>query len=154
MTIASSVPAVINAVLATITTALAGQVASSGQPVSVFDGELGTFVADEFLCIQGVSGGRQSWATIGKTRRTESYDIDGLVRVYIGNDDQAYCRTRAYALLAFVETALDNDPSVGGVVNGSVQISPVALRMGVTDVGGRAAELEFTLAVVTQLIAT
>ena len=154
MTIASSVPTVITAVLAAINTALTGQVAVSGSPVAVVLGGLGTYVADEFVVLHGMTNGQQQWATIGKTRRDERYDLHGMVRVYVGNDDQSYCMVRADAIYALIETALNNDPSVGGAVNISVQPSMTDMRMDVTDVGGRAAELDFVLSVATQLIAT
>lgn len=155
MTIRSSIPAVVNAVLSTVTNAIAGQVDNvSGSPAEVVDGELGTRVPNQFVQIIGVSGWQQSWAALGKSRRNESYDISGMVRVYVGSDDQQYCRQQVFDLYALVETALDNDPLLGGVVNGAVQVSAGDLRMGVTDAGGRAAELDFVLAVTTQLIAT
>lgn len=154
MTIASSVPTVVTAVLAAVTTAVTGQTAASGSDVQVSDGELGTYVADEFVQIISVTGGRQEWGAIGKQRRNESYDINGMVRAYVGSEDQAYCRSRVFALFALIETAVDNDPQLGAVVNGSIQASPTDLRMGVTEHGGRAAELDFVLSVTTQLIAT
>lgn len=155
MTIASSVPAVVDAVLALCARVLTGQVDSvSGSPVEVVDGELGTRVPNEFVQIVGVQGGQQSWAAVGRQRRNEAYAIVGMVRVYVGNDDQQYCRRRAFELFARLESGLDDDPFVGGVVNGSVQSSASDLRMGVTDHGGRAAELDFLLSVTTQLIAT
>lgn len=154
MTIASSVPAVVTAILATVSTAMTGQVAASGSAVQIADGELGPYVADEFVQIIGVSNGRQEWGSIGRQRRNESYEINGMVRAYVGGDDQAYCRSRVYALFALIETAVDNDPSLGSVVNGAIQAAPTDLRMGATEHGGRAAELDFTLSVTTQLIAT
>ena len=155
MTIRSSVPSVITAVLSMITTAVAGQVDSvNGGAVAVVDGELGTYVANEYVQIVGTTGGHQQWASIGTQRRDESYDITGLIRAYVGNDDQAHVRQRVYDLFALIETALDDDPQLGGVVNGTVEAVPVALDMGVTNLGGRAAELHFALSVTTQLIAT
>jgi hypothetical protein len=155
VTIASSIPSVVTAVLSSLSTVVAGQVDNiSSSPVEVVDGEVGTTIPNQFVQIIGVSSGQQSWGSVGKQRRNESYDIQGMVRVYVGSDDQAYCRQRCFDLYALIETALDNDPSLGGVVNGAIQASPLDLRMGVTDQGGRAAELDFTLSVTTQLIAT
>lgn len=155
MTIRSSIPAVVAAVLSTISTAVAGQTDNiDSSPVEVVDGEVGTHVAAQYIQIIGVSGASQQWASVGKSRRNETYDITGTIRVYVGSDDQAYTRQRCFDLFALIETALDNDPFVGGVVNGSVQSVATDLRMGVTDSGGRAAELDFILPVVTQLIAS
>lgn len=154
MTIRSSVPAVVTAILSTFNTALAGQVSQQGAGVLVIDGELGTNVPPEFVQIIGVANGMQSWAAIGQQRRNESYEVHGMVRVYIGGDDQAYCRQRCFDLLALIETSLDNDPQLGGVINGAAQFTATDMRMGVTDAGGRAAEVDFAIAVTTQLIAT
>lgn len=154
MTIRSSIPATVTAVLSMLTTAVAGQMSQQGSPVAVIDGELGTNIPPEYLQILGVSGGRQVWATIGKQRRDEHFDVVGMARVYIGGDDQAYARQRCYDLLALVETALDNDPSLSGVVNIAAQFTATDMRMGVTDIGGRAAEVDFVISVSTQLIAT
>ena len=154
MTIRSSIPAVVTATLSMLTTAMTGQVSQLGSPVTVIDGELGPNVPPEYVQVLGVSGGRQVWATIGKQRRDEHFDVVGMVRVYVGGDDQAYCRQRCYDLLALVETALDNDPSLSGATNIAAQFAATDLRMGVTDTGGRAAEVDFTISVSTQLIAT
>jgi hypothetical protein len=154
VTIRSSIPAVTTAALSAISSAIAGQVTQFGQPVEVADGELGTYIADEFVQLIGVTGGRQTWAALGKQRRNEEYQLNGMIRCYVGNDDQAYVRQRCCDLFALIETALDNDPSLSGAVNGAVQAEANDMRWGVTDSGGRAAELDFTLSVVTQLIAT
>jgi hypothetical protein len=155
MTIRSSIPAVVTTVLSTVSSAISGQVDNvNGMPVDVIDGELLKYTAPQFVQIIGVSGWQQSPAVIGMERRKETYDIHGMVRVYVGSDDQAYCRQQAFDLYALVETALNNNPSLGGVVNGSVQVAAGDLRMGVSDGGGRAAEIDFTLSVTTQLIAT
>lgn len=154
MTIRSSIPSVITAILLTTRTALAGAVSQQGVPVLVIDGELGTNVPPEFVQIVGVTNGQQSWGAIGKQRRNESFEVHGMVRVYVGSDDQAYCRQRCFDLLALIETSLDNDPQLGGVINGAAEFSATDLRMGVTDAGGRAAEADFAIAVTTQLIAT
>lgn len=155
MTIKSSIPAVITAVINACTSAVAGQVDNiSSSPVEVVDGELGPRVPNQFVQILGVSNGQQVWGSIGTQRRNETYTVHGMVRVYVGSDDQAYCRQRTADLFALVETAVDSDPQLGAVVNGSIQASVTDVRWGVTDSGGRAAELDFVLAVVTQLIAT
>lgn len=155
MTIQSSIPTVVDAVLSAITTAVAGQVDNvSASPVVVVDGELGTSIPNQFVQVIGVTGWQQTPGAIGRDRRNETYGIPGMVRVYVGSDDQQYCRQQAFYLFALVETALDNDPSLGGVVNGSVQVAAGDMRMGVTDLGGRAVEIDFSLSVTTQLVAT
>jgi len=154
VTIEASPPVVLAAVIQAATTALAGQVAVSGSAVAVVEGEIGTYVADEYVVIHGLSNGSQKWGHIGTQRRDEKYTIHGLIRAYVGNEDQAYCRNRVFQLYDLLGSVLDTDPSVGAVVNESVQAEWTDLRMGVTDAGGRAAELDFQLPVSTQLIAT
>ena len=150
-TIRSAIPSVVTAVLTT----LGAQLATSGpggMPVPVFDGEPSSNVPDEFVIVVGVVNGHQQWGSVGTQRRNETFDIDGMVRVWAGGDNQATLRQRCFDLLLLVESALDNDPFVSGAVNGTVQFSASTARWGPID-GGRYCEGDFTLAVVTQLIA-
>lgn len=149
--IRSSIPSVVTATLAMIGTQLA-TTGPGGSPIPVFDGEPSSNVPDEFVIILGVSNSHQVWGSIGQQRRNEVYDVDGMVRVWAGGDNQSPLRQRVYDLLALVETALDNDPFLSGTVNGTVQFSASDPRWGPIDTG-RYCEVDFTLSVVTQLIA-
>ena len=149
--IRSAIPAVYTAVLAMLTAKMVQQAAGGGN-VQVFDGELATYTPDEFVVLSGISNGRQSWGSIGTQRRNETFDINGMVRCWAGGDSQALQRQRIFDLLALIESALDTDPSVGGVVNGTVQITAGIVRFGVQD-DGRYCEADFYLTVANQLIA-
>ena len=151
-TIRSSIPSVYAAVLALTTSRLLKQAVGGGGDVQVFDGELATYVPDEFVVLNGITNGRQAWGSIGTQRRNETFDINGMVRVWAGGDGQAGLRQRAFDIAAILESALDTDPFVGGVVNGTVQFTAGDVRFGVQD-DGRFCELDFFLSCVTQLIA-
>ena len=152
MTLQASVPAVVTAILAATTTAVAGQTSAAGSPVQVIDGELGTYVADEYIQIIGAAGA-QALASVGNLWRDEDYTIQGLIRVYVGGDDTAYTRNRAFALLALLEQSLTADRSLGGllVLPGMAQLGRFDLRNGVTSKGGRASELAFEIDVHNQI---
>ena len=149
--IRSSIPSVFSAVLALLTSKLAKQGVGGGD-VMVFDGELATYVPDEFIVLTSITSGRQSWGSIGTQRRNEAYDINGTARVWAGGDGQAPLRQRAFDLLALVESAVDTDPTVSNSVNGVVQFQAGDVRFGVQDTG-RYCEVDFSLSVATQLIA-
>lgn len=149
--IRSAIPSVYSAVLALLTANMLRQAAGGGN-VAVFDGELTTYTPDEFVVLNGISNGRQSWGSIGTQRRNETFDINGMARAWTGGDNQAALRQRVFDLLALIESALDNDPFVSNAVNGTVQISVGNVRFGVQD-DGRFCEADFYLSVVTQLIA-
>ena len=151
MTIRSSIPSVTTAALTMLATALATQ-GPSGTPLAVFDGEPSSNVPDEFVIVLGASNGRQSWGSIGTQRRNEQYDLDCMVRVWAGGDVQATLRQRCFDLLMLIETGVDNDPSLSGTVLSAVQFSANDVRWGPLD-AGRFCEADFTLSVVTQLIA-
>ena len=147
----SSIPSVTTAAIALLSSQLAGQ-KPDGSPVPVYDGDMSSDVPDEFVVVGGVSNGQQVWGAIGTQRRNEHFDIDCMVRVWAGGDAQAPLRQRCFDLLALIELALVQDPSLGGTVNGAVQFSASDCRWGPLD-GGRYCEADFTLSVVTQLIA-
>ena len=151
MTIRSAIPTVTNAALSMLTTQLA-KAGQGGQPLEVFDGEPSSNVPDEFVLLSSAFNGRQSWGAIGTQRRNETFDLNGMIRVWAGGDSQAPLRQRCFDLLALVETAVDNDPFLSGSVNGTVQFTANDASWGALDTG-RYCEVTFTLSVVTQLIA-
>ena len=149
--IRSSIPSVVASAISILSAALAKQ-GAGGTTFPVYDGEMSSDVPDEFVVVIGVSNGQQVWGSIGTQRRNEHFDIDCMVRVWAGGDNQSPLRQRCFDVLALIETAVDNDPFLAGTTNGAVQFSATDCRWGPLD-GGRYCEADFTLSVVTQLIA-
>lgn len=134
---ASSIPAAVDALLA-----LAG---SQLPNVQIVEGELGTYVAAEQFIVLDVIGEEQP-ATIGPIPRrfNEAYGITCLVRTYAGDMDMKTRRARALTMKDAIRDALAADPSLAGAVS-SAYVAAFTLRTGITDKGGSASEVEFTV---------
>lgn len=119
---ASSVPAVKAALLATFTTALA--------PVPVLYGSTAPFTASELLLISGTTWQGEDWVTIGNRRRDERYTVDCGISVAGSSDSVQTATERLYALFALAEAALIASPTLGvaGVI--SVECKPVSEQAG------------------------
>jgi hypothetical protein len=146
---ASSIPAVIDAVLAM----LRGR-AELAAPVEVFDGFPRRPIDNmDFVAIGGkaepVADGTQDAVVLGNRRRDETY----TVRVYCsssrGTADQKVTRDRAFTLMGVVEDALRTDPTLGGRVMSAQVGGRVALEQTEAETAdaGSFAEVSFDVSV-------
>lgn len=133
----SRIPAVCDALVSTLTTALAGT-------ATVYDGQWVTapagtksYVAVGWTPDGDGPEGQQEWAGLGNRARTESIDIPCYADAYSGSTSTAARRNAAFELFAACEDALRADPTLGGVVPqpGWSQIGTYAVRQEQTDSG-------------------
>lgn len=85
----------------------------------------------------------QSWAALGRSRREESFTVFVVIHIAqagAGETVATEVRERVYAIKAEIETALRDDPSVGGTVR-VADYARDELRQG-TGTGTRWAQLE------------
>jgi len=113
----STAPQVVQAILADIAAVVAAD--SNAGAMTVCLGTPGPNVEDEVVYIPGevnrVSTFQSFTGGFGAGTLRESYDFDVHVSVY-SNEDGATCMNRAWVIAAYVETAIRNDPTVGGLV--------------------------------------
>ncbi len=91
----------------------------------VYDGPAITAESlNDFMVIGGTedpddepSSFTQDWNGLGARTKTEAGEITCAVLVGTGNDGVKVARDRALAILGEVETAVRNDPSLGGVLS-------------------------------------
>lgn len=122
----SRIPAVIDALVSTLTAALPG--------VDVIDGPLITLPDGDYLTVGATPAGdtttgRQTWIGVGPSKvRGEQIDVPCYCDSYSGSTTVSTRRNAAFALMAAAENALRADPSLGGVltVPGIAQIESYA----------------------------
>lgn len=130
----SRIPAVVSALVSTFTAAMTG--------VKVIDGPFDTVPDGDYLTVGWtpdgeLTTGSQAWASLGNRARDERIDIPCYVDSYSGSTDVATRRNAAFTLLAAAETAIRNDPTLGGVVPkpGWAQIGTYSERQEQTEAG-------------------
>lgn len=140
----ASWPAAWDALLTVAATALPG--------VQVVDGELGEYLAFDYLQVISVEGSDEP-ATVGlPTRYNEAYRINCLIRAYAGDVDPSTRRARVAALYGALRDALVADPSLAGAVNGRAFLTGYRLLVGRTEKGGSAADVEFAVEITNQTL--
>lgn len=129
---------------------VASELGSPTYFIDVVLGELTSYVADNFLQVLGVPHHTQTPASLGNLRREEDYEIACLARVYVGSTGESNhdpvrvdVIAKVYALVAAVESAITDDPTLGTSVR-FAQITSLPLAMGNTG-NGWAAEIAFTV---------
>lgn len=132
----SRIPAVCDALVSTLRTAL-------GSTATVYDGQWVTAPdsTQSYVTVgwtpegEGPSG-EQDWAGLGNRARDETGDIPCYADAYGGDtNDVAARRNAAFALFAACETALRDDPTLGGVVTFETQIGAYECRQEQTENG-------------------
>ena len=134
MTTTSRIPAVIDALVSTLTAALPNVRVIDGPFVSVPDGD---YLTVGWTPDGDTTSGGQTWAGLGNRARDEQIDVPCYCDSYSGSTAVSARRTAAFALMAAAETALRNDPTLGGVIPnpGWAQISAYTERQEQTDAG-------------------
>lgn len=92
---------------------------------AVYDGPaLSADMPPDFMVIGGTedpddepSSFDQAWNGLGAKTKTEAGEVTCAVIVGTGNDDVKVARDRALSILAEFETAVRNDPTLGGVLS-------------------------------------
>lgn len=114
---ASSVPAVIDALVAALSAALGPENVNDGQGASATDGTQYVFVgvddpdSDDY---QNAASSSQGWAWLGHQRIDEEITVHCVAVGWNGNADQKAARDSVYAVMKVVADAIVNDPSLGG----------------------------------------
>lgn len=117
MTTTSRMPAVIDALVSTLTAALPAAQIIDGPPVTTPDGD--------YLSVGWTPTGEtpravQAWSPYGNNARDEVMDIPCYCDSYSGDTEAAPRRTAAYGLFAAVEVALrgsdPNNPPIGAAL--------------------------------------
>jgi len=108
----------------------------------------------ESIQFGGVVESEQTVASLGNRRRTESYQVHGIIWIAksgAGEQTIRAARDRAYELFAELEDELRADHTVGGtVIRG--EIGENALDQGLSEQGARVARITYILNIETQLI--
>lgn len=140
----TSIPGVVTALTAMITTALAAE------PTYVVRGPVGEYAAGETLVVADKVTGVQEWGALGGRRRNETFDVECSIWVEAGDDDIAARTARAYDLFELIENAISVDPALGQPAENNVRAAPTNTEMtpGIDpDKGGTGVELKFTIGV-------
>lgn len=120
--------------------------------VQVVDGELGEYLAFDYLQVVSLEGD-DTPATMGQpVRYNETYRINCFLRAYAGNLDPAARRSRVAGLYGALRDAFVADPSMGGAVNGRAFLTGYRLTVGRTEKGGSAADVEFAVEFTNQTL--
>lgn len=102
------------------------KLAKTTSALSVYDGPANiTTPTTNYVVIGGTedpddepSSFDQSWNGLGQRGKNETGEVTCAVLVGAGDDDVKAARDRALAIIGEVETAVRNDPSLGGVLSG------------------------------------
>lgn len=142
----SSIPAVIDALLAVARTALPG--------VEVFDGFPRRPIDNiDFVAVGGksepVADGTQDAVVIGNRRRDETYTVRFYCSSSKGTPTQKATRDRVFELMAAVESGVRNDPTLGGLVMSAQVGGRVSLQQTDIDTAdaGSFAEVSFDITI-------
>lgn len=134
MTTTSRIPAVIDALVSTLTAALPN--------VSVFDGPFidtpdGDYVTVGWTPDGETTTGSQVWAGLGAKARDETIDVPCYCDSFSGSTTVSTRRNAAFALLSAAENAVRSDPTLGGAVlnPGWAEIGSYSERQEQTDAG-------------------
>jgi hypothetical protein len=115
-------------------------------PLPINDAQLESIQLDS---VEAVS----DWASFGNQRRSESYDITGVIYLEkpgAGETAGRAARNRAYELKAEIEAFLVNDHRLGGLV-ASARYAGDFTEQGGSPNGARVCRITFTIHVETQL---
>lgn len=112
----SRIPAVIDALVATLTASLSGT-------AHVYDGQWTasppskqSFITVGWTPDESGPTGEQEWVGAGNSSRGERIDIPCYADAYSGSTQIAPRRNAAFDLLSAVETSLRADPTLGGIL--------------------------------------
>jgi hypothetical protein len=113
VTTTSRIPAVIDALVSTFAAALPN--------VQVFDGPWITVPDSDYLTVGWTPAfetatGQQTWAGLGNKARDEQIDVPCYCDSFSGATTVSDRRNAAFAMFAAAETAIRNDPTLGGVI--------------------------------------
>lgn len=136
---------------------LQGSLTSNGLPVQVIDGAAEVRIEDAYVALIGVVQAKQ-YATLGGgglSSQKEDYTISGSIHCYSGGgvEDTAVVRNQAYDLLNQIDLIVQQNVNLGlPNVNWAVLNSSDLNHQGqVPGMGGRMAELDFTITVSAHL---
>ncbi|MEV7907700.1 hypothetical protein [Streptomyces anulatus] len=153
MTTPSRVPAVLDRLVATFTTALPASVAVHDGPTVTAD------PLQDVVCVgwDGDDDGdgqavewTQEWAGLGAGRKDESIDVTCVLICWDGDADVRATRARAYELFATLEAALRADPGQGFASPTTVAVTGGRLHQEQT-ADGVEVRLPFTVSIVTRI---
>lgn len=140
----TTVGAAITAFIADISTACA----SLDPTIQVTDGPPIQYLAPDYVWVRGWEYDLEAPATLGGGpngfQLDEAYTIDVTIRSWRGDSVQADSRAPALNIFAAIQTAVRNDPTLGGAIR-VCWIDKGTAVQGVTPRGGTACEIEFSL---------
>lgn len=111
----SALPAVLDALVSRFSSALPAAQVIDGPPTVDVAGD----VVAVGLAPDDPSPADATQEAVGLSVRRESFDVMCLARSWSGNDGVKAQRDRTFLLLASVQEALRDDPSLGGIVLGA-----------------------------------
>ena len=131
----SRIPAVIDALVSTLTAALT-------TTAKVIDGPLVTTPDGDYLTVGWTpdgqtTTGQQEWAGLGNKARNEQIDVPCYCDSYSGSTTVSARRNAAFALMTAAENALRSDATLGGAIPnpGWAQIGAYSEYQEQTDAG-------------------
>ena len=130
----SRIPAVIDALVSTLTSALSGVTVVDGPLINVPDGD---YLTVGWTPDGETTSGQQDWAGLGNRARNEQIDVPCYCDSFSGSTAVSARRTAAFTLMAAAENAVRNDPTLGGAIPnpGWAQIGAYTERQEQTDAG-------------------
>lgn len=130
----SRIPAVIDALVSTLTAGLPGVTVIDGPLVNVPDGD---YVTVGWTPDNDTTTGTQTWAGVGNRARDEHIEVPCYCDSFSGSTAVSARRAAAFALMAAAENAVRADPSLGGLVSapGVAEIGTYTERQEQTDAG-------------------
>ncbi len=149
MTTASAIPAAIDALVSTATTALGTTAEVIDGPGAYDAGERGVAVyigANDPGEEDGTpaASSAQEWAWLGHVQRKAEFTVDCHVVAWNGDADQKAARDAAFTALQAFTDAITSDPTLGGVVIHVTGVSGVELVQS-QDSDGAHAHITFGL---------
>jgi hypothetical protein len=140
MAAVSQQPAVLDALVAILTTALPDVRVLDGPGISDDSTSLWLFVGDDdpdSTDAPTAVDGSQSWAGLGRRSRDEEFTVWCTAVAWSGDDPLKPVRDAAYGIVVQMEASITGDPTLGGIALWC-GLGTVRLRQNVTDRGAEA----------------
>lgn len=145
MSTGSAVPAVIDTLIASLSTALPAAAVFDGAGATDLNPPLAVHVGLSDVDDDGWSeaaASSQGWAWLGHSQRDEQFSVHCDVIAWNGTGDAKAARDAAYTALTAVASAITGDPALGGSALYTVGLTTSALFQ-IQSATGAAARLPF-----------
>lgn len=150
----SCVPAVIDYLVSTFQAA--STLGAATPPVAVYDGPVTTAAPAQLVLWVGINDpdsvaapigaeSQQEWVGVGARQRNEYITVNCVAEAWAGGTDVRTMRLAAYGIVAAVETLLQADPTLGGLVIFTDNTMPQRQLRQNNTADGQVARIMFTI---------